>query len=104
MKIQLNTDKNIPGDERLESYLSSLIENELSRFSDHITRIEVHLADENGQKKGANDKRCMLEARLENRQPIAVTSHADTVEEAVNVALDKLKASIETIYDRLKNH
>lgn len=104
MKIQLNTDKNIAGDERLENYLSSLIEHELSRFSDHITRIEIHLADENGQKKGANDKRCMLEARLENRQPIAVTSHANTVEQAVNVALDKLKASIETIYDRLKNH
>jgi len=104
LKIQLNTDKNILGDERLESYLSSLIENELSRFSDHITRIEVHLSDENGQKKGANDKRCMLEARLENRQPIAVTSHADTVEKAVNDALDKLKASIETIHDRLKNH
>lgn len=104
MKIQLNTDKNISGDERLEGYLSSLIQHELSRFSDHITRIEVHLADESGQKRGENDKRCMLEARLENRQPIAVTNHANTVEKAVNEALDKLKASIETIYDRSKNH
>lgn len=104
MKIQLNTDKNITGDERLQSYLSSLIENELSRFSDHITRIEVYLADENGQKKGANDKRCTLEARLEGRQPLAVTSHANSVEKAVNDALDKLRASIETIYDRVKDH
>lgn len=104
MKIQLNTDKNIQGDERLENYLSSLIRDELSRFSDHITRIEVHLADENSQKKGINDKRCMLEARLENRQPIAVTSHANTVEKAMNDALAKLKASLETIYGRLKNH
>jgi ribosome-associated translation inhibitor RaiA len=102
--IQLNTDKNITGDERLHSYLTSVIENELSHFSDHITRIEVHLADENGQKKGVNDKRCMLEARLENRQPIAVTSHADTLEKAVNEALDKLKASLETIVGRLKHH
>ncbi|HNP07490.1 MAG TPA: HPF/RaiA family ribosome-associated protein [Cyclobacteriaceae bacterium] len=104
MKIQLNTDKNITGDERLQSYLSSLIENELSRFSDHITRIEVYLADENGQKKGANDKRCTLEVRLEGRQPLAVTSHANSVEKAVNDALDKLRASIETIYDRVKDH
>lgn len=104
MKIQLNTDKNITGDERLQSYLSSLIENELSRFSDHITRIEVYLADENGQKKGANDKRCTLEARLEGRQPLAVTSHANSVEKAVNDALDKLRASIETIYNRVKDH
>lgn len=104
MKIQLNTDKNITGDERLQSYLSSLIENELSRFSDHITRIEVYLADENGQKKGANDKRCTLEVRLEGRQPLAVTSHANSVEKAVNDALDKLRASKETIYDRVKDH
>ncbi len=104
MKIQLNTDKNISGNEKLESYLNSLIKEELSLFSDHITRIEVHLADENSHKKGENDKRCMLEARLENRQPIAVTSHANTVEQAVNGALDKLKTSIETIYGRLKNH
>lgn len=104
MKIQLNTDTNISGDERLESYLSTLIEAELSRFSDHITRVEIHLADENGKKKGANDKRCTLEARLENRKPIAVTSHADSVEKSVNNALTKLKVSIETIYDRLNDH
>lgn len=104
MIIQLNTDKNIIGDERLEGYLSSIIEDELSHFSDHITRIEVHLADENSQKKGGNDKRCMLEARIENRQPIAVTSHANSVEAAVNEALEKLKASLETIEGRLKHH
>jgi ribosome-associated translation inhibitor RaiA len=104
LKIQLNTDKNIAGDERLDSYLSTLVENELSRFSEHITRIEIHLADENGSKKGQNDKRCTLEARIEGRQPIAVTSHANTVEKAVNEALGKLKASLETIVDRLKEH
>ena len=104
MIIQLNTDKNIEGDARLEGYLSSLIEDDLSRFSEHITRVEIHLADENGHKNGGNDIRCMLEARLEKRQPIAVTCHANTVEQAVNEALDKLKTSIETIYDKLKDH
>jgi phage I-like protein len=64
----------------------------------------VHVSDENGSKIGQNDKRCMLEARLENRQPIAVTSHANTLEKAVNDALDKLKTSMETIYSQLKNH
>lgn len=104
MIIQLNTDKNIVGDERLERYLKSVIEDKLSHFRDHITRVEVHLADENGQRKGVDDKRCTLEARLEKRQPIAVTSHANTVEKAVNEALDKLKASLQTISGQLKNH
>jgi ribosome-associated translation inhibitor RaiA len=104
MIIQINTDKNIAGDERLESYLNTIIKDELSHFSDNITRIEVHLADGNSQKKGEDDKRCLIEARLENRQPIAVTSHANTVEAAVNDALEKLKASLETIEGRLKNY
>ena len=66
-KIQLITDKNITGDERIESYLSSIIEDKLSLFRDDITRIEVHLAEENAGNKGEDDKRCMLEARLKNR-------------------------------------
>ncbi len=104
MIIQLNTDKNIQGDARLESYLSSLIKDELSYYSDHITRVEIYLADENGNKKGVNDKRCTLEARLEKRQPVVVTCHADTVEKAMSEAIDKLKSSIVTITDRLKQH
>ena len=35
------------------------------RFSAHITRVEVHLGDENAGKRGSDDKRCMMEARLE---------------------------------------
>ena len=104
MKIQLNTDKNIAGDERFEGYLSSLIGNELSRYGDQITRVEIYLSDENAGKKGEDDKRCVLEARIINRPPIAVTSHAKTVDQAVNDALAKLKASIESVFDRLKNH
>jgi ribosome-associated translation inhibitor RaiA len=104
LKIQLNTDRNITGDQRLEGYLSSLVQDELSRFNDHITRIEIHLADENGPKKGVNDIRCTLEARLEKRQPIVVTTHADTIEKAVSDALVKMKGAITTIYDRFKDH
>ena len=55
----------------------------MSRISDHITRVEVHLSDENGDKDGQNDMRCMMEARLEGRQPIAVTHQAATLDEAV---------------------
>ncbi len=33
--------------------------------------MEVHRSDENGSKSGQNDKRCVTEARLEGRQPVA---------------------------------
>lgn len=81
-----------------------LISDELSRFSDKISRVEVHLSDEDGNKNGQGDKRCLLEARLEGRQPIAVSNLADSHEQAVEVAIDKLKASLETILGRMKNY
>jgi len=104
MTIQFNTDNNIAGSVELRAPLISLISEELSRFSHQITRLEVHLTDENGPKEGLNDKRCMIEARLEGMKPIAVTNHANTHEEAVEGAVDKLKTSLDTILGRLRNH
>jgi ribosome-associated translation inhibitor RaiA len=104
MTIQFNTDNNIKGSEELRKPLIALISEELSRFSAQITRLEVHLSDEDGPKNGLNDKRCMLEARLEGRQPIAVTNHANDHEQAVSGAIDKLKTSLDTIFGRLRNH
>jgi hypothetical protein len=104
MTIQLNADKNLSIHQLFGSKLNELIAEELSRFSEQITRIEVHLSDENGSKKGLNDKRCLLEARLEGRQPIAVTDFSDTHENSVMGALEKLKNSLSTILGRLSNH
>lgn len=71
MKIQFNTDVHIHGTEALAAQVSASIEQALERFDEHITRVEVHLSDENAGKSGQHDQRCMLEARLEGRQPAA---------------------------------
>ena len=104
MIIQYNTDNSITGNEKANEYFSTTITDALSRFSNQITRVEVHLTDENSNKEGQNDKRCMLEARLEGMQPIAVTCSADTVEQAVKGAIDKLKSSLDTVIGRLRTH
>ena len=104
MKIQFNTDKTITGDERNQNYYISLLEDELKRFLSHITRIEVYLSDENQFKVGKNDFHCLLEARLEGRKPIAVSNQSNTIETAVSGAVDKLKASLETILERMQHH
>lgn len=103
MIIQINTDKNIIGSQELTASLTNLITEELSRFKDQITRLEVHLSDEDGNKKdGLNNMRCMLEARLENLKPIAVTEHSETHTKAVKGALKKLKSSIDSSIGRKK--
>jgi len=104
MKIQFNTDKTIDGGEETQQYFTSLIDNELKRFQSNITRIEVHLSDENGKKDGMNSILCLLEARIEGKEPIAVTCQDDTIELAVSGALNKLKNSLGTIIGRMQNH
>ena len=94
MQIQINTDHNVDGHEALATHVRGVVEDSLERFCEHITRVEVHLTDDIGQtsdhKSGQNDKRCVMEARLEGHQPIAVTQHADTLHQAVDGAADKL--------------
>ncbi len=104
MTIQLNADKNLKINEAFGNDLEDLLTEGLNRFSEQITRLEVHLSDENGNKDGQNDKRCLLEARLEGMQPIAVNAYAHTHEQSVAEAIDKLKKSLKTILGRLSNH
>ena len=107
MQIQINTGHNIEVHEELAAQIRDQVESTLSRIGDHITRVEVHLSDESGHKKSQNDKRCMMEARLEGRQPVAVTNEAATLDEAVEGAADKLVRLIESTLGRLhdqKNH
>ncbi|MBC8051635.1 MAG: HPF/RaiA family ribosome-associated protein [Sphingobacteriaceae bacterium] len=104
MLIQFHTDHTIAGSERQNAYFTTFISEALSRYSTHITRLEIHITDENGAKEGKNDQRCMIEARLEGLQALAVTNHADTIEQAVKGATDKLKSALETVIGRLKTH
>ncbi|MGB2834039.1 MAG: HPF/RaiA family ribosome-associated protein [Candidatus Sulfotelmatobacter sp.] len=101
MQIQVNTDHTIEGHEALADRIRGVVENALSRMSDHITRVEVHLIDESGPKSRKSNKRCMMEARLEGRQPIAVTDEAATLDLAVDGAADKLARLIEHTLGKL---
>ncbi|HMS64202.1 MAG TPA: HPF/RaiA family ribosome-associated protein [Ignavibacteria bacterium] len=104
MKIQINTDNKIKGSIKLQDNLIPEITEELSRYSEQITRVEIHLSDEKGSKGGVKDKKCVIEVRLAGRQPVAVTNKADTVELAVSGAMKKLKNSLNKIFGKLKNY
>ena len=103
MQIQVNTDDNIEGGEELSARISTEIHTRLDRFSQHITRIEVHLSDENADKSGDSDKRCLIEARLEGRQPEVASDQADTLEGAYSGAAKKLQRVLETTLGRLSH-
>lgn len=104
MQIQINTDHNIQGYESAAATVRATVENALARFSAHITRVEVHLGDENANKRGSNDKRCMMEARVEGHPPVAVTHHAATIGQAIDGAAEKLLHRLEHTLGRLHSH
>lgn len=100
MTVQINTDKTIEWDQRHNEHFTGLISEELDRFSEHITRLEVHLSDENGAKNGANDIRSLIEVRVEGRKPIAASNQSDTIEQSISGAITKVLASLKTILER----
>lgn len=100
MQVEVNTDNNIEGSEELTAHVKGAVEKVLEQFIDRVTRVEVHLSDVNSDKSGEDDKRCMMEVRLEGRQPTAVTHEATTLEQAVAGAAGKLKRSVEHTLDR----
>lgn len=90
MQVLIHTDHHIEGHEGLVAWATSTVQSALSHQKDHITRVEVHLSDENGAKSGQADKRCVMEARLQGRPPLAATQHADNQHQAITGAADKL--------------
>ena len=101
MQIQVNTDRNIEGSVALTRQSEEIVTRILDRFSDQITRVELHLRDENSaSRETSNDKRCMLEVRLAGQQPISVTENADTVEQAITGAARKAVSALDTALGR----
>ena len=104
MTIKINTDKTLSTDKRSTDFFIALINETLQRFESQITRVEVHLKDENGNKEGFNTVSCLLEARLEGRQPIAITNQANTIDLALNGAIIKIKNALKKILGKIQKH
>ena len=103
MQVQVNTDDNIEGDDALLAQVEADIRDGLSRFADQITRVEVHLSDENADKGGSDDQRCMIEVRPTGQPPMAVTHHGPSIHEASAGALQKMQSKLDSSFGRQNN-
>jgi ribosomal subunit interface protein len=102
MLVSVTTDNNIDGSDKLQSYVESVVTDVLGRFRDRITRVQVHLADENSRaKSGEHDKRCTMEARVGGLKPIAVSEQAASVDQAISAAVDTLEKTLNRTLGRL---
>jgi len=96
-QIQVNFADNSHS-EALEVQVREAIDQHITeRFGERLTRIEVHLGDENSPKKSSEtDKRCMIEARPRGRDPIIVEEHAGDWYVAAKSAAKKLQRALES--------
>lgn len=95
MQFQFNSDNQISGEADLASRLETLVRTRLDRVLDRLTRIEVHVGDDNGPRGGADDKRCTIEIRPMGMQPITASDRASTVEAAASSAADKVLSAFD---------
>jgi ribosome-associated translation inhibitor RaiA len=103
MLVQVITDNHIRAHDTLVADIEAALEDSLARFAPQVTRVEVHLADENSHKGGGNDKRCALEARLAGLAPVAASATADEIKPAIDAAIDKLVAQLDHKLGRLND-
>lgn len=95
MQVEVTTDGQVGGTSEFISQVEEAVTAVLAHHVNSLTRVEVHLGDENGGKGGSDDKRCTLEARPKKRRPVAVTHHAASRAEALRGALQKLAKLLE---------
>ena len=96
VKIQVSTDNTVEGHDELSRQTEAIVERGLARFGDRVTRVEVHLSDVDGAKHSADDKRCLLEARLAGHQPLVVSDQADSLRSATTGATRKLVRALDS--------
>jgi len=102
MKVQVNTSNNIENKETLERWAGEYLNEHLARFEQDLTSVEVQMSDENqGAKGGAVDKRCMMEARVNGRAPVAVTNYAPNQDLAFRGASEKLAHALDHAFGKL---
>jgi ribosome-associated translation inhibitor RaiA len=77
------------------------VESTLGHLKEHINCVEVHLSDENSDKGGSHEKRCMMESRLEGHKRIRVSDEAESIGQAIDGAAEKIKKSINHTLMRL---
>ncbi|WPC05450.1 HPF/RaiA family ribosome-associated protein [Pseudomonas benzenivorans] len=101
MHVQVNIHQ-IEGNARLQNWVSATLTERLQRYADLLTRIEVHISDENAHKSGPDDKRCQIEARPKGQQAISVTHKAQDLELAVDGATEKMRHALEHLMGKLE--
>jgi len=96
MQIEVFADNSLKTSEGFNQKIREVVESYFSGYESQVSRFIVHLHDENGPKVGIDDKRCLIEARVDNMPDVIATNYASDVMGAVEGACDKLSRGLES--------
>lgn len=100
MDIQFNSDSSVMGTENVATRVEAQLRQRLGRFEERLTRLEVHVGDDNGSKGGGDDKRCTIEARPRGSAPVTVTAQAGDVDAAARQASAKMVSLLDSHFGK----
>jgi ribosomal subunit interface protein len=100
MIIQINAG-NVDHSQAIDEHVNQHVTDALRHLTDRITRVEVHLHDDNAGKSGSQDKRCVMEARIAGQQPLAVDHQNDDLYKCIGETADKLGRAVKKQIDKL---
>ncbi len=95
MQVILHNDDILKGVDGVQAFAEEELGKALHGKVERLTRVEIWVADENGEKGGPDDKRCSMEAHPRGRRPVGVKHHADNVKAAIKGAAKKLARALE---------
>jgi ribosome-associated translation inhibitor RaiA len=101
MQININTDRTIDKHQGLDERVEQVVQSAIGRFGEQITRVDVHLSDDNSQKHSDGGNHCLMEARVTGYQPIVANGHAVNLHQAISTAGDKLQRAVDSALGRL---
>ena len=104
MQVQFNSDSSVMGTENVAERIEAAVRTKIARFEERLTRLEIHVRDENGPKHGADDKACTIEARPAGGKPIGVTEQASTVDDAARKAAHTMAQRLERHFGKSDRH
>lgn len=103
MLIQINY-SDIEKTDAIERFIEYKVSTVLEHFTDQITRVEVHLHDDNGGKSGSDDKRCIMEARPAGMHPLAVEHSSDDLDKVIGETAGKLSRALKKVFDKRRDN
>lgn len=91
---------NIQTSAAIEAWVDRKLAGVFRKYGARMTGVEVHFEDVNGPRRGGDDLRCVMEARVNGREPIAVSAWAGDLYAAIDAAARKLDMAIGKVVDR----